>query len=275
MSKLKTYEEFNWTPEDTGFLTKAAEYALYLIVFKLGSKLLTNKREKDRFREMMSGGMYTSSHWSISDVGGIISIRRVYGVGTDTPSEKAFFTIDKKNRIFEYTSDSTNYNLKVKLSRSDLKETLDGVYFAKDVADSIDDCFYDLTDEGFKVSLSNLNFARKSFVVRVYLVGDKESWGRDKRFGLNKIGLQLDETLQKITGQYDVVIDENPEVSGFARDGHIVTKYENGVITIVPFQKIMTSSSSLLSDDIDLRNLNDSTLPKLSITRLTIPFIRK
>ncbi len=277
MIKLKTYEEFNWSPESSTI----AGYVFSLLAAKIGSKLLLKKKERDSVKKMMKNSIYTtSSKWLISETGDLINISNI-----DT---KRVFTIDKKNRTIEYKSEI--YPLKAKLNKNDITEIVDSVYFAKDVSESIDDCFYDLVDEGFTVTLISLNFTKKAFAIKITLKGDRESWGRDRTIPIHQIGVQLNETLQKIIGQYDVVVDDLPGVNDLTQrygvrsvpdDGYIVTEYKDGVIKIIPFNsdRDVVPVSSLISTDIDLMDMPNiwssfgKGIPQLKA--LTIPFIKK
>lgn len=291
MKNLKTYKEFDIVTE-SGTLIGIGIYGIGVLLAKIGSKLLLDKKNKQRFREMMGEeeGLYTDRRWEIEENNDIISLTPIrYASSKSGPD----YIIDKKNRTFEHKSDT--YPLKVKLNEVEFKELLDGIYFTKEITESIDDCFYELKDGGYKVTLGRIDFSKKSFSIeiestspnsRVYDPTD-DSWylpteddeeeeiafvnHGDENISLDKLAPILDDCLYRIISQYDVKIDQgyNNRYRKLHLDrlhDEVVYDYKDGIIIL--------SNGELYNINKDTKGNKDYYI-KNNINTLTVPFIKK
>ena len=285
MKNLKTYKEFDIVTE-SGTLIGIGIYGIGVLLAKIGSKLLLDKKNKHRIREMMGEeeGLYTDRRWEIEENNDIISLTPIrYASSKSGPD----YIIDKKNRTFEHKSDT--YPLKVKLNEVEFKELLDGIYFTKEITESIDDCFYELKDGGYKVTLGRIDFSKKSFSIEIESTirsnpYDDSSWEvdgegeilfmnqGDENISLDKLAPILDDCLYRIISQYDVKIDQGYnnryKKLQFIEKLHdeVVYDYKDGIIIL--------SNGELYNINKDTKGNKDYYI-KNNINTLTVPFIKK
>jgi len=268
MKNLKTYEEFDYSG-----LLPFAYYGIGMLLVKLGIKFADNKRAKNFFQKMMSDNTYTNGKWIISEENNIISLSK---------SKAISFYIDKNKKTFEYKSDV--YPFKIKLNKLEFDKLIDGINFSKEVNESIDDCFYDLKDVGYYVSLDRIDFSKNSFSISIIKIpsttSDEEDYDEEDYYdidggypttnniSLEKIAILLDDCLYRITHQYNVTIDKNfkDEFSSHRYDEQILYSYNNGVILL--------SNGENYDVNKDLEANKNNYIPN-NIHSLRIPFIKK
>jgi hypothetical protein len=145
MKHIKLYEEFSYHD-----VLPWAYYGIGLIVSKYVSKYLLGRKNKEFYKEVI-GKMpgkwrskvdYASGRWVIEEKDGIVSVIKKQVMRPD----KLWFTIDKNKRIFTYISDIRSVT--VKLSKSEMNSLVSDLNYTKEVSETIEDCFYDLSDEG-------------------------------------------------------------------------------------------------------------------------------
>lgn len=206
MKNIKTYEQFEW-----GVFTSllAGGFLINYILSKALNKWLDYKN----FKSIINDQLYTESKWELSYEDDIINI---YG------NVDRQFKIDKKNKTFEYINDIRP--LKVKLNNKKMKEILSGVEFIKKISESIEDCFYELQDEGFIVKLYKTDFKRKSFLIKI-IKDENLSY-----INFIKIAPLLEEVLHKITSFYGVKLIKPEKL--FFREDYYVSDYKEEYVKI-------------------------------------------
>ena len=204
MKIIKTYEEFDFTEITNQFLNSPYTYllgGLYLLQW-FGPKIISKIQQKNRYKDMMVGDSYTSGRISIKEEGDVISL--LYNTFEHGWKDVARFIINKKEKTFEYISDS--YPLKVKLKEKEMGEILSGIDFIKNINETIADCFYDISDNGYEVKLDYVDFYKKTFEIRI----DKS---KDRMINFSELAPYLEETLHRITSMYGVKVNKKVKIS--------------------------------------------------------------
>jgi hypothetical protein len=261
---LKTNEEINWHD-----IAPFGYYAIGALITKIGLNLYSNKKKMDRYKNMISkdSDTYTNSRWKVEENGDIISIKRI---SVNPNEETESFVVNKSTRDLEYKS--SIYPLKVKISKEQLKDLLEGISFTKEVTESIDDCFYELKDEGYNVYLRSIDFSKKTFVINIY----KED---RKLLNIIKISTLLNDILHRITNQYEVEVDKS-FTPGRAYEKIIyLTEYNNGVVKLSSSRYLKTGDIYDLNIDFQGNRYKYKYRYNLCdgfyMNSLTIPFIKK
>lgn len=242
MKNLKTFEKFseniniglNESVLATGSCVALGWLGMYF-ANKLYKKYSKKKLNRDYFKSAMNkDGTYTNRRWNIKENGDQIILK----VDSKVTTGDVGFIIDKKNKTIEYESRSTDFKWKVKLSDIEFTEIMSGINFAKEVIETIKDCFYELTDNGYRVELGRVDFNRKSFVVDVIKEHRRQHADGTyamvaKNISFTEMGPFLEDVLYRITSQYGVEIDKEFKDPGTSDYGFLrVIEYTEGMIKL-------------------------------------------
>lgn len=238
MKNIKTYEEFDWHQSIQDNWGVAAGIAGWFMAY-FGTKFLSviklNSTVKKRFKDMMSDN-YPNRNWIIEKDGYIIKLIQKFGFNKESNLK---FIINTKEKTFEYISDT--YPIKLKLEDNELKNIIDGIEFTKQVSESINDFYYELSDIGFTCEVDRIDFYKKSFAISISkskINEDEEPdvddyYDPNSDFTLEDIFTELDELLFKVTSTYGVVIDKKYVPYYLSEKNKVkVTEYREGYIKL-------------------------------------------
>lgn len=201
MKNLKTYEEYN-----VGFIDAMSHIFTPGVNIGLGSWILLNIFTKylgyrvnhNRFKDMFytkgeHKGLYSGSRsgWSIDDSGEDITIKR------NNNQAKTSFSINRRSRIFRYM-DGDIKMFELKLSKRELKGIINDIEYVKLINDTIQDYFYDISDEGYDVKLGSLDFSNREFTIII---------GGDPRNPGPNIESKIIDLINHIKSSFNVELD--------------------------------------------------------------------
>lgn len=255
MKYLKKYESFEF--HDIAYI---GYFALSQLFIKYGSKYLLYKRNKKVFDEKMKDQFYSYYNWKMEEKGDLITVIRISKTNADN---EPTFELNRKTREVKYIPKGFT----VKLNKSDFDNLLNSILYTKEVSDTIEDCFIDLQDEGFKVELRSTDFRNKSFIVSVFNPGKYA--GHGKEFKIGNIKRQLYEFVIRVEGSYNCKIDTNYKPSRM---------YEHDLIIIsvdpLEFVRYGRNWSDEPIEDSRINNTNQSIETKYDYKtiELIIPF---
>ena len=264
MKNIKTYEEFDWHALVTpGVGIGIACYGIGSLLTKYGINFFLDYKKKKHLIDISTkeDGLYTNAKWKVVEEDDIITLSKHSHV---QGKYAISFTVDINKRTFEYKSEI--YPLKAKLDKKTFNLLLEGISFCKEVSESIEDCFYDLTDEGYIVSLHRIDFSRKSFVVRLC---ENSGGFFDKSMEIKKVAPLLGETIKRIVGQYDVKIDSDFKLNSIYEGDDVINSFDNNII------RLNRGIIDLNVENPTGKGGDELQLSFKTLRTLAIPFIKK